>query len=143
MSTEPFINFFTESIKFTIRDKTKIRNWLLKCTSTKKKKIGELNYIFCSDNYLRKINKQYLNHDYFTDIITFPASSKTENLVSGDIFISIDRVKENAKTYSVTQIDELHRVMAHGLLHLCGYRDKSEKEVKKIRKMENEWLRKR
>lgn len=134
------INFFTESTNFNLRNKTIIRSWLVKCSKQEKKSFGELNYIFCSDNYLRKINKQYLNHDYFTDIITFPTSAPNENLISGDIFISIDRVRENAKTYRVKVDEELHRVMAHGLLHLCGYGDKSEKEIKLMRKKENECL---
>lgn len=140
MFSDSSIHFFSESIKFVLRDKTKIRKWLMKCSSKERKKIGELNYIFCSDSYLRKINKQYLKHDYFTDIITFPATSVKESLVSGDIFISIERVKENAGVFKVTFNEELHRVMAHGLLHLCGYGDKTEKEVKKMRKMEDEWL---
>lgn len=142
MPSDTSIHFFSESIKFTLRNKTKIRTWLMECSVKEKKNIGELNYIFCDDKYLRKINKQYLNHDYFTDIITFPATSSNGNLVSGDIFISIDRVKENAVTYNTSFNDELHRVMAHGLLHLCGYGDKSEKEIKMMRKMENKWLRK-
>jgi probable rRNA maturation factor len=135
------INFFAESTPFVLRDKTKIRSWLIKNTKKEKRSIGEVNYIFCSDNYLRKINKQYLNHDYFTDIITFPTSEKKSNSISGDIFISIDRVRENAKSYGVRTNEELLRVMAHGLLHLCGYGDKTADEIKQMRAMENKWLR--
>jgi len=138
-ATSP-INFFNENIEFTLRNKNSIRSWLLLCVEAESEKLDEINFIFCSDKYLRKINKQYLNHDYFTDIITFPLSDKGAKQISGDIFISIERVRENAKTYRVNTNEELHRVMAHGLLHLCGYGDKSEKEVKIMRRMENKWL---
>ncbi len=119
------INFFSENIPFTLSKKTLIRSWLLKCAKSEKQTISELNYIFCSDNYLKKINKQFLNHNYFTDVITFPTSTPNDKTISGDIFISIDRVRDNAKTYGVKINDELHRVMVHGLLHLCGYGDKT------------------
>ena len=134
------INFFTESITFTLKNKTLLRSWLLKCAKSEKQTISELNYIFCSDNYLKKINKQFLNHNYFTDVITFPTSTPGDKTISGDIFISIDRVRDNAKTYGVRVNDELHRVMVHGLLHLFGYKDKSNAEEKKIREKENYYL---
>lgn len=114
----------------------------MKCAAAEKKSVGELNYIFCSDKYLRKINKQYLTHDYFTDIITFPSTTAGEKYIGGDIFISIDRVRDNAKTFNVTVNEELYRVMAHGLLHLCGYNDKTEKERKVMRKKESICLKK-
>jgi len=131
------INFFNESTKFILRNKIKLRRWLLICAGKEKYSIGELNYIFCSDNYLRKINKQYLNHDYFTDIITFSTSEPGDKRISGDIFISIVRVRENAKSYKASVSDELHRVMIHGLLHLCCYNDKSQQQKNKMRKAEN------
>ena len=84
------------------------------------------------------MNKEYLDHDYFTDVITFPGT--INNPVSGDVFISVDRVRENARTYSVRVNEELHRVMVHGFLHLCGYRDKTDKEQKKMRQMEDKYL---
>ncbi len=130
------INFFSENIKFRLADKTLHRLWILKCAHAEKKNIQTLNYIFCSDVHLKKINRQYLNHNYFTDIITFPASAVNEKNISGDIFISIERIKENAKIFDVAFTDELKRVMAHGLLHLCGYRDKTEKEISIMRKKE-------
>ncbi|MGE0634906.1 MAG: rRNA maturation RNase YbeY [Bacteroidia bacterium] len=130
------ISFFTQDIKFTLKNKTKVRQWL---TTVAKKEsrstagqIAELNYIFCSDNYLLALNKKHLNHNTLTDIITFDNSApRSPSLfqgggqgVVGDIFISIDRIKENAATYNVTFEKELHRVMVHGLLHLLGYKDK-------------------
>ena len=102
------------------------------------KEEGELNLVFCSDEYLLEINKKHLNHDYYTDIITFDYSE--ENKISGDLLISIDRVKENAKTFSVSFIHELNRVVIHGVLHLCGYKDKTEEEKKQMRNLENKYL---
>lgn len=134
------INFFTESIVFTLKNKTLLRSWLLKCAKSEKQTIAELNYIFCSDNYLKKVNKQFLNHNYFTDVITFPKSTPGDKSISGDIFISIDRVRDNAKTYGVRVNEELHRVMVHGLLHLLGYGDKSAAEVKVMRGKEEIYL---
>ncbi len=134
------INFFSDDINFRLTDKTLYRLWILKCARAEKKNIRTLNYIFCSDVQLKKINRQYLNHNYFTDIITFPASAANEKNISGDIFISIERIKENAKTFNVGFADELKRVMAHGLLHLCGYRDKTEKEISIMRKKESQCI---
>ncbi len=136
------INFFSEDVTFILKNKTLLRSWLVKCAFSEKRKIDALNYIFCSDKYLKKINKQSLNHDYFTDIITFSTSEPGDKTISGDIYISIDRVKENATTYGVRINEELHRVMAHGLLHLCGYGDKSEKEQELMRKKEDGCLKK-
>jgi probable rRNA maturation factor len=136
------INFFSESIPFQLKNKTNIRKWLLKCAGAEKKSVGELNYIFCNDRFLRKMNKQFLAHDYFTDIITFPSTEPGKKFIGGDIFISIDRVRDNSKTFKVTVNEELYRVMAHGLLHLCGYNDKTEKESKVMRKKETICLKK-
>ena len=100
--------------------------------------MGEINYIFCSDPYLLEINKQYLGHDYFTDILTFDYSQKP--VVSGDLFISIDTVRENAEYYGATFEEELHRVIVHGLLHLIGYDDHTPEEQKTMREKENYYL---
>lgn len=100
---------------------------------------GSLTYIFCSDDYLLDINRQYLNHDYYTDIITFDLS-EGEGKVSGEIYISIDRVKDNAWQFNTSITEELHRVIFHGALHLCGYRDKTTKEATQMRVKENEYL---
>lgn len=111
--------------------------WLEKIAIRESREIGELNYIFCSDDYLLKVNQEYLNHDFFTDIITFDYS---ESHIEGDIYISVDRVKENAMSIEVSFKNELHRVLAHGLLHLLGYKDKSEKERKEMRLKEEACL---
>ena len=100
--------------------------------------IGELSFIFCSDEYLKEINVKYLNHDFFTDVITFDYSK--EKLLFGDVYVSTDRVKENAKTYSSSFNKELFRVIIHGVLHLCGFNDKTEEQKNLIRAKENEFL---
>lgn len=121
------IHFFEEDISYTLKDKNEVRNWINHTISSEKHTLSELNFIFCSDNYLLEINKQYLNHDTFTDIITFD-NSEEEGIIIGDIFISIERVKENAKNFNVSIIDELHRVIIHGTLHLLSYPDKKKEE---------------
>jgi len=102
------------------------------------KKTGDISVIFCSDNYLLKMNKDYLDHDYYTDIITFDYVE--EDRISGDLFISLDRVKENAEKFETTVIHELYRVVFHGILHLVGYKDKSKEEQKLMKKKENYYL---
>ena len=105
---------------------------------SEKKTEGDIVLIFCSDEYLLEINKKHLNHNYYTDIITFDYC--VENIVSGDLYISIDRVKENAKTFNDSFINELTRVVIHGVLHLCGYNDKTEADQKNMRNLENKYL---
>jgi rRNA maturation RNase YbeY len=123
------ISFFVEEITFRIRNKKLLRNWLSNSIASENKRVGELNIILCHDDYLYKMNLEYLNHDTLTDIITFDYSET--NTISGELFISITRVKVNAKIYSKTIVDELHRVIIHGILHLCGFGDKTipEKEI--------------
>jgi probable rRNA maturation factor len=128
----PKINFFTEDISFNLKQRIYIRNWIQKVVLSKGAKLNEINYIFCSDEYLKVINKEYLNHDYYTDIITFD-NSEEENQLEGDIYISIDRVKENSKQFGKTFENELHRVMIHGILHLIGYADKTKEEAEQMR----------
>jgi probable rRNA maturation factor len=110
--------------------------WLDLIAVSETKTIGEVSYVFCSDEFLLQINQDYLGHDTFTDIITFDYCE--EGLINGEIYISTDRVKENASSFGVSLTNELHRVMAHGLLHLCGYGDKSEAEAQLMRDKENE-----
>ena len=110
--------------------------WLYLIAVSETKTIGEVSYVFCSDAFLLQINLDYLGHDTFTDIITFDYCE--EGLINGEIYISTDRVKENASSFGVSLANELHRVMAHGLLHLCGYGDKSEAEAQLMRDKENE-----
>lgn len=129
MSAIP-IHFFTEDISFSLKQKGLIRKWIKQTIKDESHKLAELNFIFCSDPYLLSINQQYLNHDTYTDIITFDNSDE-EGLIIGDIFISIDRINENAASFKTNPEDELHRVMIHGTLHLLGYPDKG-KEAKAI-----------
>lgn len=115
-----------------------LTQWLDKVTQLENKKLGELTFIFTSDDYLLEVNKQYLDHDYYTDIITFDYCE--DDYVIGDLFISIDRVKENAQSNNTTFQNELNRVIVHGVLHLCGYKDKSEVDVQLMRQKENQML---
>ena len=128
------ISFFSEDISFEIDNSHKHIIWINSLISSHSKIEGEITYIFCSDNYLLSINKEHLNHDTFTDIITFDYSQS--GIISGDIFISIERVIENAKLFSQEFSQELKRVMAHGVLHLIGFKDKTEEEKKDMREAE-------
>ena len=133
------ILFFNEDINFKFQGKNNFKAWLKKVVDKEGFKIRDLNYIFCSDNYLHKINVEYLQHDTFTDIITFDIS-EDESIIAGDIFISIDRVKENSKILKTVFEEELRRVIVHGLLHLCGYDDHSAEEKVKMRSLEDEYI---
>lgn len=133
------IRFFKEDCSVVLKNKAQLRDWFINTSRAEGNRIKELNYIFCSDAYLLEMNQSYLNHDTYTDIITFDNSETDENVL-GDIFISIDRIKENAKNFGVTETDELHRVMIHGLLHLLGYGDKSKTEKAKMTEKENHYL---
>lgn len=131
--------FEQEDIDFELpNDEQRYIDWIQYIIKKEKKELLQLTYIFCSDSYLHQINVEYLDHDTLTDIITFPYTEPP--LVEGDIFISIDRVKENAVKYDVSFEHELHRVIIHGVLHLCGYPDKTEEEAKVMRKKEEEAL---
>ena len=130
------IHFFLEDIDFTYPNKEVTLKWLKNITSEEGKILTSINYIFCSDNHLHKINMEYLNHDTLTDIITFPYGEG--DIVEGDIFISIDRVKENAQEYKVLLDEEVIRVMAHGVLHMCGYKDKSINDQSLMRQKEDQ-----
>src|SRR5579863_5118532 len=116
----PSINFFEEDIRFKLKDKTKVKSWVKATIEAEGYKLQELNYIFCSDAYLLQMNRQYLDHDTYTDIITFDNSEK-DQVITGDIFISIDRIRENATKFATSESHELHRVIVHGALHLLGY----------------------
>ena len=123
-------------------EKDKLRNWMHQLIRREKHNLLNLNIIYCDDNFLRRINREYLNHDFYTDIITFDNSDKRET-INGDIYISIDRVTTNSITYGNTFRDELHRVMAHGVLHLVGYGDKNNMQRSEMKKKEDYWLEKR
>lgn len=129
------ISFNNQSITFKLKEKTKLKQWIKSITEKEKHKLGIINYIFCTDDELLAINLKHLNHNTLTDIITFDyTEGKT---INSDIFISIDRVTENAKKFKVTFENELHRVMIHGVLHLCGYKDKTKSDSELMRKKED------
>jgi probable rRNA maturation factor len=135
----PSINFFEEDIRFKLKDKTKVKSWVKATIEAEGYKLSELNYIFCSDQYLLGINQQYLDHDTYTDIITFDNSEK-EKVITGDIFISIERIRENAKRFATGELNELHRVIIHGALHLLGYTDKTAESKKLMTGKEDQYL---
>ena len=129
------INFFSEN-NFELEQKENYENWLRNVLISEEKKEGEINYIFCDDDYLHEINVKYLNHDDYTDIISF--DNALGNILHGDIFISTERVAENAEKFQVSFQKELKRVIAHGLLHFCGYKDKTDDDAQLMRKKEDE-----
>ncbi len=131
------VHFFSEDIDFELPEKLRRKRWLKQLAADAGFRIKELNYVFCSDEYLYQMNVDYLNHDTYTDIITFDNSEKAKEL-EGDIFISVDRVRENAKSVQVEEEVELTRVLAHGLLHLMGYKDKAKEEASLMRSKEEE-----
>ena len=132
------VNFFFEDTDEFKINKPEVEKNIEKLVTNENKILGDVNYILCSDAYLLDINRQYLNHDYYTDVISFDYCE--ENVISGDIFISVDTVADNAKEYGTTFENELERVMIHGVLHFVGYNDKSDDEVKVMRAKENQYL---
>ena len=122
----------------SLKKRTILKQWITTIVENNKKEVGEISYIFCSDEQLLEINKEFLNHDYYTDIITFDYSEA--DVISGDLFISIERIKDNAKTLKTSYQEELHRVIIHGVLHLLGYKDKTEVESENMRKLEDDCL---
>lgn len=131
------IQFFDEDSRFKLKDKNQHKRWIREIAFKRGYQIGELTYIFCTDEYLFNINVEYLQHDTYTDIITFD-NSENEGKIEGDIFISIERVKENAIQENTVFYHELHRVMSHGILHLMGYKDKKTEDIKIMREMEDQ-----
>lgn len=133
------IQFFTENIRFNLKNRRVLRKWLLDGIEKEGGQCGTLTYIFCNDQYLSDLNSRFLSHKSLTDILTFQ-NTEEEGMVEGDIFISIERVAENAEKYHVNFEEELHRVMVHGVLHLLGYKDKMKDEKVKMRKKEADYL---
>ncbi|HER40007.1 MAG TPA: rRNA maturation RNase YbeY [Salinimicrobium catena] len=129
------INFYSEN-NFRLSEERQYEEWLKEVISSEGKKIGEISFIFCDDEYLLEINQKYLDHDTYTDIISFDNS--VGNILGGDIFISTERVMENAANFNVSFDEELKRVMVHGVLHFCGYRDKTSEEKEVMRSKEEE-----
>ncbi|TGV00768.1 rRNA maturation RNase YbeY [Flavivirga rizhaonensis] len=131
------INFNYET-DFSLNNKDQISSWILNTIYEETYKLEEINYVFCDDEYLHKLNVEFLNHDTLTDIISFDYS--IGKLIQGDIFISIERVEDNAKDFSVSFEEELHRVIIHGILHYCGYKDKTDADAKVMREKENYYI---
>ena len=129
---------FNYETKFKLEDEDKISSWIVNAIQTENRKEGEINYVFCDDDYLLKLNVEFLDHDTLTDIISFDYSVGNE--LHGDIFISIERVIDNAKDLDLSFIDELMRVIVHGVLHYCGYKDKTDEDAKLMRKKEDYYL---
>ena len=129
---------FNYETDFKLENKVKISNWISSVIITEGFTEGDINYVFCDDNYLHKLNVEFLNHDTYTDIISFDYT--LGKIIQGDVFISIERVADNAKDFRVSFYEELCRVMIHGVLHYCGYKDKTDEERKTMRSKENHYL---
>lgn len=132
------VSFYAEDIEMPSINKTKVRSWVKQVAELHQKRLGPVSYIFCNDDKILEVNKQYLNHDYFTDIITFDYTEGDK--ISGDLFISLDTVRTNAEQFGQEYDTELHRVIIHGILHLCGINDKGPGEREIMEQNENEAL---
>ena len=129
------IRFFNKDIKFTLTDKLLLKKWIKEVVSSYGNRVGDINIILCDDPSIFEINNQFLGHDYYTDIITFDYTE--ENVINGELYISIDTVRANAQEYGQSFPDELHRVIIHGILHLCGLDDHCDEDIKEMREAEN------
>lgn len=136
---EPEIDFYAEDLAFDLPAQTEVKQWLITVAASEHSDIQELTFIFCSDAYLLELNQQYLEHDTLTDVITFDYAEES-GVVEGDVFISVERTRENAAEMGVAHLQELHRVMVHGLLHLLGYTDKTDEEKATMRTKEDFYL---
>lgn len=132
------IRVFQQDVSFDFPHSDSVCAWIEKSVIREGKSVGEISFILCSDEYLLDMNIKYLNHDFYTDVITFDYTTEAE--VSGDVFISLDRVRDNASRLGSSLFDELHRVMIHGILHLCGYSDKTDEKQKEMRMKEDYYL---
>ena len=135
------VRYYNDSTTYRLRDKRKIAAWLKRVAQEEGYSLGDVNYIFCSSEVHRKMNIDFIGHDYFTDIITFDYSDlKGEGVVSGDIFIDVDTVADNARIYGATKRDEMLRVVVHGVLHLCGQKDKTPRAEKQMHRKEDKYI---
>ncbi len=124
----------------TLSDRGRLKLFIASLFKKERKRLAEIHYVFCSDDYLLEVNRQFLQHDFYTDIITFDLSEPTDQAINAEIYISVDRVRDNAHQFSSSLKNELHRVIFHGALHLCGYGDKKKGEALLMRKMEDKYL---
>ena len=136
------IHFFTQDCNYNLTQRLKIRRWITEVIRREGYTAGEINYIFCSSEYHRQMNRDFLGHDYFTDAITFEnrESRVYEGIVSGEVYIDVDTVTDNAPMYNALPINEMRRVIVHGALHLCGHKDKTPPAERNMRRMENRYL---
>ena len=135
------VRYYNDQTNFRLRDKCKIASWLKAVAQEEGYALGDVTYIFCSSEVHRKMNIDFIGHDYFTDVITFDYSDlKGEGIVSGDIFIDVDTVKDNARIYGATFTSEMHRIIVHGVLHLCGQKDKTPRAEKQMHRKEDKYL---
>ena len=135
------VRYYNDQTNFRLRDKRKIASWLKAVAQEEGYALGDVTYIFCSSEVHRKMNIDFIGHDYFTDVITFDYSDlKGEGIVSGDIFIDVDTVKDNARIYGATFTSEMHRIIVHGVLHLCGQKDKTPRAEKQMHRKEDKYL---
>ena len=135
------VRYYNDDCTYRLPEKRLTTKWLTRVAAEEGYSVGDINYIFCSSQVHRKMNIDFIGHDYFTDIITFDYSDlKVEKIVSGDIFIDVDTVKDNARIYGATPLQEMRRVVVHGLLHLCGQKDKSPRDEKQMHKKEDKYL---
>ena len=133
------VNFFSHDRRTNLRNRKRLKEFIQDLFSKEKRDLENLSYIFCSDKYLLEINTRFLKHDFYTDVITFDLSSG-RNGIEGEIYLSVDRIKKKKKKIGVSFNEELHRVVFHGALHLCGYNDKSKTQQREMRVKENEYL---
>jgi probable rRNA maturation factor len=133
------VQFYSLDRRPALKERTRLKLFIEKLFTTEKKRLGNLSYIFCSDEYLLTINRNFLKHDFYTDVITFNLSS-SKNEIEGEVYLSIDRIKDNAKQMGVSFKEEMHRVVFHGTLHLCGYKDKNKTDQQQMRLAENKYL---
>lgn len=138
MPSQSKVCFFFQQVNISLGKRTTLKRFIESVFRKEGKTLSSLNYIFCSDKALLEINRQYLSHDYYTDIITFDLSDSAA--VTGEIYISVDRIRDNARTMGTSINEELHRVIFHGVLHLCGYGDKKPAEIKAMRERENHYI---
>lgn len=133
------VSFHSADKQLTLKNKTRLKEFIVSIFDHESKPLKKLDYVFCSDEYLLQMNNDFLQHDYYTDIITFPLSDKHQPIV-GEIYVSLDRVKDNASQLNASVLDETLRVLFHGALHLCGFGDKSAKEIKTMREKEDFYI---
>ena len=139
-ASEPKVYFFNNGLNPPLRNRNRLKKFLINLFKNENRVLDSINYIFCTDRFLLNANRNYLNHNYYTDIITFNLSNENDERINADVYISLQRVKENAKSLNTSLKSELHRVIFHGALHLCGFKDNTEKRKSIMRSKEDLYL---